>query len=863
MVNKPPKLPLRLLRWFCDPDLLPSIEGDLKELYTEEARFTSRRRANQFLFREVLKLFRPGIIRKFEGHKQLNNYGMFKNHIKIALRNFRRDYSYTAINVLGLTLGLTCSLIIMLWVQDEFKHDRFHENGPQIYKVLRNATYAGGQMNTEFGTSYPIGDALVSETPEIIAMTRYSTQGDLAIKIGDQLVSKKLVATDPQFFEMFSFPLTHGTPETCISKPNQVVISEDIANNFFDGKDPIGEELSVLVEDMKFDFIITDVFVSLSPFSGLQFDMVVNIQNFLPFNPTYKSWGNSWLQTYVQLDKNASIGEVSKKVADIPKRVAGVDWFELNLQPFEDNYLYSKYKGGKPVGGRIDNVRLFVVIAIFTLLVACFNYVNLSVARSVRRFKEVGIKKVVGASKFQLISQFFLESGLLVFFSIFLAVLLGYLCLPSVNSFIGSNLNVNFLNENLYLVLGSVALFMTLISGIYPSLVISPLKPMNALKGKIIGKLRSKSVSNWLVTLQFTLTMALIAGAVVVHSQFSYINSKDLGYDGNDIILVDLDVETYKKRNEIMTQLKNHSAIQNVSGSNEYLVDGYMGRSGDPYWDGKTEKTSGWFSIFSVDFGLIEMIDLEIIEGRSFIQNLSTDTLNYIINEAALAKMSLQDPIGTPMGVWTEKKGKIIGVVKDFHFESLYHGVFPMIIRCKPSNTSSLYIKAKEGQTKEALTYMSELHEEVSPMSMNYHFLEEKVFEMYNKDVVIQKLVGIFSFITILISSLGLLGISSIVIEQRNKEVSIRKVLGARVANIIYLLFRRQVLLISIGVLLGIPITHYWVTQWLQGFAYRIEINWWIYFLPIGLIFGATILTISRLSFKATHTNPTKFLRDE
>ena len=859
----PPYWPLKLLRRLLNNSYLEEIEGDLEERFNDNVEVYDFGKARRLYIQDALKVLRPVLLRRLGGEYKLNQYDMFKHHLKIAFRSFRKEKAFTTINLLGLSLGICCTLLISLWVIDEYNFDRFHDKGDRIYQVIRNQNFENG-INTAFGTAYPIGDALEDNIPEVVAQTRVATLGNVAIEINGKQAEVQFRGTDASFFDIFSFPLKVGEPSTCLTKKESIVISKQLADSFFPNKSAVGEAVTVLVEgDTELTFYVSAVMEDFPENSSMQFDCMILLDNFLPFNPTHDSWGNSWLTTYVLLDKQAESIEVNEKIRHIPKEVAGVEWFTLLLHPFEDKYLRSEFQDGEVVGGRIDNVILFSIIATFSLLIACFNFINLTTARSAKRSKEIGIKKVLGAGKTTLLNQFTLESVLLTFGGIFVAILLTYLLLPWFNELTSKGLSVDLLNPFFYLTLGLITLGTIVLSGLYPAFFLSSFQPINALKGKINKKLGTYQVGKVLMVIQFSLSTMLIAGSLIVYQQLSYIHSQDLGINKEQVIYNPMDFNTLVNRKGFVQELSNHSAIMEVSAASGDFIN-WLGSSSDPFWEGKAPDAGQlWFAILNVDFGMLELMDIEVVSGRSFSKAYGTDTLNYIINEKAAEIMGLDDPLNKSMGFWGDEGGKIVGVVKNFHFLSLHSPIDPMIIRCRPNQTDLVYVKTAPGKTEEALLHMATAHEKFSTLPFNYYFLDETISNSYQQEHRIQQLAGSFSGLAILISCLGLLGLASYSAQQRIKEIAIRKVFGARLSNLIFILFHSYFRLIIIGIIISIPLVYSWGSSWLNNFAFSISISWWVYLLPVIIILGIAFLTISKISIRVAHNNPSDSLRNE
>jgi len=788
---------------------------------------------------------------------------MLKNHLKIAIRSLGKRKGFALINTIGLALGIWCCLMIALWVMDEFEQDSFHENEGRIYQVLRNQPAENGSIVTDEDTAYPIGDALLGQIPEIEDRTRVTYPRNATVNISDKLTEVQMIATDPGFFGVFTFPLKEGSSKDCLQDLKNIVISERLAASFFPEGDVIGKSLELNINEVEVVFNVSGVFQRLPEQSSLQFDVVIPIDNYLPFNSTYESWGNSWMVTYVLLDKNASQKDVNQKIETLPKKVADVDWFTLQLQPFKDRYLYSKFEDGKAVGGRMDNVILFIIIAAFTLLIACFNFINLTTAWSIKRSKEVGIKKILGAEKGSLMGQFMLESTILVTLAVGFAILLAELTMPIFNEIASKHISLDFMNVNFYAIIFGVALVTIALSGIYPAILLSSFDPVNALKGKIKGSIGPVLLRKGLVVAQFALSTILVAGTVVVYLQLHYIQSKNLGLDKENVVFLPLDSETWKHSKTIRSELATFSEIGQVSSASGNFSES-IGITGDPVWEGKNPKEyNPGFAILDVDFGLMELLNVRLEKGRFFSQDFATDSLNYMVNEEAAKVMGMEEPIGKSLNFWGEEGGKIVGVVKNFHFRSLHNPIEPMILRCRPSNTELVYVKTTPGQTKETIARLEEVHKQFSSLPFKYEFLDDTILKGYQEEQKIQQLASIFSGLAIFISCLGLFGLAAFMANQRTREIAVRKVLGANIATLFSMLSMDFLRLVALALLMAIPITWYYLNDWMQGFAFHIELRWWMFGSAALAILLIALITISYQTLKAANNNPAKSLRTE
>ena len=861
--HTPPRDILRFFRWYCHPGFLEDIEGDLWERFERNITEKGLQAANWRFLWDVIILFRPGIIRPMKGNSQLNNFGMFRNNLKTALRIFKFEKSFTAINVIGLTVGIWCSILIALWVQHEFSFDRFHANGDQIFRVWKNDLLENKKINTMPWTAYAIGDVMVEDIPEVLDRVRCAEPEPLVLSMEDRFTKQSVVAADPNFFEIFSFPLLEGDPKNCLRDLSSIVISEDLAKNHFNSESAVGKIISIHEGPYSFDFKVTGIFRKLPENSSLQFDAILPVDNYLQFQSNPDNWGNSWLFTYVILDADANLQKVNDKIKELPARKAGADWFTLMLQPYEDQYLYSKIENGQIAGGRIDYVVMFSLIAVFTLLIACFNFINLTTARSARRSQEIGIRKVIGAGRSTLIFQFLVESALLVMLSVTLAVLLTQFSMPLFNEVTAKTISIDYFNTDFYLLLLAITAITLLLSGIYPAVFLASFHAVRALKGKLKKNSSQVLLRRGLVSFQFGLAIILIGGTLAVFMQLAYIQNKDLGLDKENIIYMPMDFKTGPRYQSMKSELSRHTSIQAVSASDGDF-NATLGTSSNLKWKNKKplKKSKKDFAILDIDFGLLELLNIKMSQGRSFSQDFPADTSNFIINEEAEEAMGLENAAGEDLELW-RFKGKIVGVTKNFHFASLHEPVMPIVMRCKPASSSLLYIKTQPGKTKEAIRYLEKMHNKFSDVPFAYHFLDQTLEQGYKTEMATQKLAGYFSVLAIIISCLGLLGLASYAAARRTKEMAIRKVMGAKVANIMQLLLNEYFQLILIGSLVGIPVAYYWTDNWLNSFAYKVQLDWWIYAIPGSFVLLTAFLTVSRLSFKTAQANPVDSLRND
>ena len=788
---------------------------------------------------------------------------MIHNYFKIAWRNLIKNKGYTFINVVGLAMGIWCAILTGLWVQDEYSYDDFHEHANQIYRLHRNVKHTNGVLETQIDTAYPIADALVETFPEVRDRTRYKNPIPMVIEVEKEFLKRKVAGGDSNFFKTFSFQLTEGYKEQCLSKLNSIVISSELSESYFKDASALGKTISLIIGDKPVDFSITGVFQKDHKNTTFDFDLILPIDNYLKVNTYWKSWGNSWLSTYVILDEKAHFKTVNAKIANFPKQKGKADWFTLTTQPLKEVYLHNKFKNGGVAGGRIDTIILFSIIAFFTLLIACFNFINLATAWASHRTKEIGIRKAIGGEKKGIIFQFITEALLIIIPSILIAVLLTIFSLNKFNGLTNKHIVLDLFDINFYIFLLGICCVTVLFSALYPAVYLASFKIVDALKGKLVGNNFTQALfRKGLVTFQFCLVIILTAGTLSVVHQLKYLFDKNLGFDKENIICMQIDENTIKRYNTIKSKLLQHTSILEVSAARDFMDVNYLGLSSDPKWKLKPKGNKIWFAIQDIDFGLLELLNIKLIKGRAFSPELATDTTNFVINKAAAKVMGFENPIGEHLEAWGVK-GKIIGITQDFHFSSLHSAVKPIIFRCQPSNSYLAYVKIQPNKIKETLAYMEKVHKNFSEFPFDYTFLDKKIDAAYKREMVLQKLISYFTIFAIFISVLGLIGLATYTAKAKGGEIAIRKVLGAKIFNIISLLFQEYFIMILISCVIALPIAYYFTSNWLANFAYRTTLSWQLYLFPLLLIIIITIISIGYSAIKSAIRNPIKSLRTE
>ena len=786
---------------------------------------------------------------------------MFRNYLKIAVRSLLKQKLYSGINIFGLALGMACALLIGLWVRDEMSYDRFLPNAERIYQVRVNSEYQG-EIGTNFLTPGPLQEAIATDVPEVAAVTKmgYEPQS-LLIKVGDEATKESGYFATSDFFSVFDLPAIYGDPKTALATTGQVVITRNVAEKYFPNGLAIGKTLQL--DNNKF-YTVGAVIENLPTNSSLPFDWLINFKDIE--QPWMKKWGNNNYKAFVRLRPNTTPEQAETVMKGIYPRYAnkGNEGNMPILQPITDVHLYGDYKNGKPVGGRIEYVRIFSIVALFILLIACINFMNLATARSAMRAKEVGVRKVVGAERSSLIGQFLSESMLTSLLAVGLALLLVWFVLPTFNTVFDKQLTMNLTEPTLWSIIGMLVLVTGFLSGSYPALFLSGLQPIKILRGRLQFGFGPALFRKTLVVFQFVLSMFLIVGMLAVGRQMSFLRTKNLGLNRENVIYVPLEGGLNgKERTEIVRrEIMRQPSITSATTTAELPVN-IRSTSGDLEWPGKTPGLDISVAPMEVGGDFVKTMNVKLLAGRDFRMNSLVDSSNYIINEATAELMNMKDPVGKEVKFW-RGTGRIVGLVKDFHLKSLHEAISPLVLMYNPQENGYLLVKAHAGQTSRGITDLERITKQFNPnYPFTYHFLDEAYEKLYNAEQQVSTLVNYFGLLAILISCLGLFGLAAFTAEQRTKEIGVRKVLGASVSSIITLLSKDFLKLVLIALVLATPLAWWAVSQWLGTFAYRTELSWWLFAVAGLLAVGIALMTVSFQSIRAALMNPVKSLRSE
>lgn len=790
---------------------------------------------------------------------------MFKNYLKTAFRNLWKNKAFSVINIMGLALGLACSLIIMLWIIDEYNVDAFHKNGQQLYSVYEKQ-YRDGEVDAFHGGPGVMADEMKRVMPEVQYAVNIDWSNLNTFEAGDKIIKENGYHAGKDFFKMFTYPLLEGNAINALETPSDIAISKKMAEEFFGSPaEAIGKTIRCQNEK---DLKITAVFDNVPLNSTIQFDYIMNWQSFLEVNTWAKDWTNNGPPCYVMLragtDAKAFENKISKFLDNYNKEQTKRSYIRLGVERYGDIYLHSNFdKNGNVSGGRIQYVQLFSIVAIFILLIACINFMNLTTARSIKRAKEIGIRKVVGAIRFALIRQFIGEAMVIVSIAVIISLLLVMLVLPQFNQLTGKQIQIPFSNSAFWLSIAGLLLITGFVSGSYPALYLSSFRPVKVLKG--LPKFSGSAVwlRKGLVVFQFMLSIILIIGTIVVSKQVNYIQTVNLGYDRENLLYVPLEGDLLPKYTLFKNQVSNMPGITDVTRITDNPTEINNG-TGGVEWEGKDPNNPVEFTQSAVGYDFVKTMRLQLAKGRDFSKDFATDSVGYLLNESAVKVIGFKDPIGKPLTFWG-KPGTIIGVLKDFHFNSMHTQINPMVLRLGENiEWGRALVRTEPGKTKEALASLEKVCKSLNPkFPFTYEFSDEEYAKLYKNEQVVSKLANYFAFLAIFISCLGLLGLVMFTSEQRTKEFGIRKVLGASPLTLFNLLSKEFLLLVLLAMVVASPIAYLAMSSWLKDYVYRIDISWWIFLLAGVVAIVIALITVSFQAVKAAFANPVKSLRTE
>lgn len=801
---------------------------------------------------------------------------MIKNYFKTAWRHLIKDKQFSFLNLLGLSTGLACALLIYLWVNDELTVDKFNVNDSQLYQVMK--TYTGSDGNIQVFPTTPglLGQYMQNELPEVqyatVVRPELSDEASGIITVNNKRFKAASEYVDQNFFKVFSYPLIDGSPNGFVSNKYGVLLSNKMALKLFNTTQNLnGKTVEWNRGAFTGTYIVCGVYQSPPSNATDQFDLLFNYKLFESKEANDLAfWGSNSEYTYLLLKKGVDAEVFNKKIKDFTKEKIKkfypgdkylLKWEgDIFVQKYSDRYLHGNYVSGKISGGRIEYVKLFSIIAMFILVIACINFMNLSTANASRRLKEVGIKKVVGASRRSLILQYIGESILMAFASLMIALMLLEILLPAFRDIAGKDLSLQW-NKNLFISVVAITIITGLISGSYPALYLSHFNPASTLKGKLITSSGESWVRKGLVVFQFIISAVLIVSVMVVYDQMKLIQTTNLGYNKNNIVRFPNDGNIKKNVSPFLAELKKLPGVMNATCESGDFFGRASHSGGGLNWEGKDPALGIEYYGNDVGDDFFETMDLHMAEGRPFSRAFA-DSSSVIFNETAINAMGLKNPIGKTVSLWGKKK-QIVGVVKDYHFKSLYDKISPAFLEYNPNADNSL-IKIKGGAEREALADIKRLFTTFNNgLSFSYTFLDDDYNKLYASELRVSTLSRYFAFIAIIISCLGLFGLAAFTAQKRQKEIGIRKIIGASVSDVVAMLSKDFLVLVCIALAIAIPVSWWALSKWLQGFAYRIDLSPLAFFITAIVVVMITLLTISFQSIKAALANPVNSLRSE
>lgn len=786
---------------------------------------------------------------------------MLVNYIKTAVRNLKQNKAYSFLNIAGLAVGIASAALIFLWVEDELTFNHHHADMDRIFRVLEHQTF-DGTTYTVAATPGVLARGMQEEIPGIAVTARTDWGDQKLFSLDDKSIAERGLYMDSTFFQIFDFPFIAGNPSKPFDQLNSIVISRKMAEKFFaDAREAYGKSLKM---DHEQEYIISGVFEDLPKNSSFSFDWAVPYKVYEDRNQWLLDWGNNGILTYAKLEENADASKINGQLLGYIQSKSSDAVAQAFLFPISDWRLYSKFEDGKQVGGRIEFVRLFSIIAWIILIIACINFMNLATARSEKRAREVGVRKVLGAGKKQLVFQFLSESILHSFIAVLLSLGIIYLTIDGFNRLVEKELAIRFSDPVHMLSLLVIGLVCGLIAGSYPALYLSSFNPVTVFKGlRIKGNASAGFIRKGLVISQFAASIVLIIGTLIIYQQIQHIKGRQLGYNKEHLIYTGLQGKMNERFDVIRQDLLATGAVENAAVSNQRVLE--MGNNGWGYdWNGKDPNQKILITNEWVSHGYIETLGMSLKSGRDFNPIAKYDSTSIIVNESFAKLLNKEDVIGEKV----QNDGRdyeIVGVVRDFIYSDVYANAAPLILFAQPSSTNYLFIRLKQGlDMPDALAKIESVIKTHNPAyPFEYRFMDEEFGKLFKSEMLIGKLSRLFALLAIFISCLGLFGLAAYTAERRTKEIGIRKVLGASEQSLVLLLSKDFVKLVLIAILVATPLAWYFMSNWLQDFAYRIELSWWFFATAGVLALFIALATVSVQAIKAASANPVKNLRIE
>ena len=785
---------------------------------------------------------------------------MLKNYIKIAWRNLFRNKVFSITNLLGLTIGMTCTILILFWVKDELSYDKFHPNYKNIYQVIANRDFKN-QVFTDRNMVLPLASSLQAAYPRIknAVVTTYDEKHVLAN--GETKLTKSGYTVSDRFFDMFSWKYLKGNPSSAIKDPSSIILTESAAKAFFGNANPMNKIIRV---DDNYNLKVSAIVADPPGNSTFQFDFIKPFDYSDAFTKRFMNeWVNSSWMVYVQPQPGTNLSVLTKKINELKQQHSPDDKISTYfLFPMSKWRLYSDFKDGKNTGGMIEYVRLFSIIAIIILLTACVNFMNLSTARSEKRAKEVGIRKTLGSEKRQLVFQFFLESMILVLIAFIFSLIAVYLLMPAFNLLVEKKLTINIIEPVFWAGAVVIILFTGIVAGSYPALYLSSFNPVKTLKGTFLAGRKAALPRHILVVAQFVISILLISATLIVFRQIQYVKNRNMGYDPNNLITIPSSYPVDKNYVAIKDEILKTGMIGAVTRTGSPITQ-IQWRSGPPDWDGKPADASLIISCMSTDVDFTKTMGIKMLEGKDF-SGLPIDSSSVILNKAAVVAMNLKNPLGMELR-YNNQKYHVIGISDNVVMSSPFEPVDPMMIFFNANYSSAVSVRLKQGvPPQKALGSLEAIYKKYNPaFPFEYGFVDQEFGKKFLTEELISKITNIFAGLAIFICCIGLAGLASFTIEKRFREIGIRKVLGATIRQVLMLIAKQFLKLALIAFAIAVPLTWWLMSNWLDKYIYRITISIWLFAAVGTLILLLTLLVVGLNTLRAAMSNPVKSLRSE
>lgn len=869
--NKPPRLVDRFLEWYCSSVYLEEVQGDLHEWFAKRVAKQGLRKARLFYVYDVIAYFRIFRLKRLNEMEKRNNI-LFINYLVIAGRQFKKNFWYSSLNAFGLTVGLLSALLISIYILDELSYDRFHEDHENIYRLVNHSPNSGNKGDA---TPSPWKANMALEFPEITEHTRFGQDIVLISEGSENYLENNFYWADDNFLTFFSFEVLSGNRQTMLTEPNSIVLTRSKAMRYFNDIDVVGRTVPIKVYDGDKDFLmkISGVIEDIPTNSHIQFDFLGSMSTTAEMYGHFeKIWGLNWLKSYVKLTDNTELEPLTDKIPDFFEKYRGEgssEFSDIIFQPLAEVRLHSADVGGKIAKGNLDYIYLFGFVALLILFAASMNYVNLTTAKSSSRGKEVGMRKVLGALKGQIARQFYVECSFQLIIALIIAGSLAILLLPAFNEVVGKEMiPSSLLQTPVLLVMGSACLAILLFSGFYPALVMNRFRPVDVLRGNVLGVLGNKSwLRKFQVLIQFSITAFLISSTLIVISQLRFFNNYDKGFNAEQLINIPVDDRGLQEKLMVIKQrMSDVVGVQEITATGEALPSA-MNNTWGFDWVGRAEEKMAGINVVAIDYDYLQTIETELVLGRNLSSRLSTDSSTVcLINESAFKQTGWQD-IENKKVKLDGRERIVVGVIEDFHYNSLHNEVSPSVyILTKPGSRISpdnLVIRLEGANMTSALTELDNVWKEFSDQPFDFTFVDQSFAQLYGDEQKFVKVVIGFAIVGVFLTVLGLVGLVSYMAERNSKQISIRKVLGASRKQVLSRFTGQFVQIFVIAMLIALPASWFAMDKWLDGFAFKISVSWTIFFSAAAISILITLLSVGGQALRVASANPVKYLSDQ